>query len=775
MPGADDNSSSSSATGDVELLRAENLRLQAENAELRKVADRVEDANAYAAEMAAALGLARAEHEEKERRFVRDIIELKRAQETLAHLHHQNQLALDCAGEGICSFDTEGRIAFCDIPARNQAEEGLRESEKHFRSLVEHATIGIYRTTPQGRILTANPTLVRMLGYENFEELAARNLEEEGFEPDYARSSFRKQIEREGEVSGLEEAWTKQDGSVIFVRESARAIRRADGEVLYYDGIVEDITERKQAEKKLEERTAFLNLLIEKSPLAIVVVDSNERVQMCNPAFERLFQYPLEETVGTPLNELIAPPELLAEANDYSQRSGEGESVMGTTLRRRKDGTLVDVELHGVPLISEGKYLGTYGLYQDITERKKAESEMRKAKEAAEAACRVKSEFLANMSHEIRTPLNGVIGMTNLALDTDLGAEQREYLSTAIASAESLLGIINDILDFSKIEAKKLDFEHIPFSLKDVVNGLTKLLALRAAEKGLKLRSSFEPGLPADLLGDPGRLRQILMNLVGNAIKFTERGEVVVRVENMSEEPAGEVTLHFSVKDTGIGIPLEKQRMIFDAFTQADASYTRQFGGTGLGLAITSQLVKMMGGKVWVESAVGRGSTFHLTVCLGVVQAPAGSPKRPQLDTPQSPAKGRGSLRVLVVEDNRVNRLLAVRLIEKLGHCVKGAGSGQEALEAVREGCFDLVLMDVQMPGMDGFETTRAIRRQECQSGQHLPIIAVTAHTMQGDWERCLAAGMDGYVAKPINRKDLSIAIETVMGNHRPIAPHAVV
>jgi CheY-like chemotaxis protein/anti-sigma regulatory factor (Ser/Thr protein kinase) len=275
------------------------------------------------------------------------------------------------------------------------------------------------------------------------------------------------------------------------------------------------------------------------------------------------------------------------------------------------------------------------------------------------------------------------------------------------------------------------------------------------------------------VLGDPGRLRQILMNLIGNAIKFTEMGEVVVRVGKLSETPE-QITLHISVEDTGIGIPKEKQRTIFEAFVQADASSTRQYGGTGLGLTITSQLVSMMGGKVWVESELGRGSTFHLTVCLGVVQTPADRPERAPLGAPPPPAEGRRSLRVLVVEDNPVNRLLGVRLVEKHGHAVVAVSSGQAAVEVLRRDRFDLVLMDVQMPGMDGFETTCAIRREETRSGKHLPIIAVTAHAMKGDRERCLLAGMDGYISKPINGSELCAAIENLVGDHRPAVTPSV-
>ncbi len=673
-----------------------------------------------------------------------------------------------------------------------------------------------------------------------------------------------------------------------------------------------EVNERMRAEETLSEERKILRALIDNVPDFMYVKDVDCRFLVANVSVARqMGAKTTEELLGK--NDFDFYPREVAtpfyEDEQRVIRSGQAE-VNREEVGLDSNGNVSQIMTTQVPLRDRnGRVTGLVGIGRDITHLKRIQGEMQKAREAAEAASQAKSEFLANMSHEIRTPLNGVMGMTDLALDTELTAEQREYLETVKMSGDSLLTVINDILDFSKIEAGKIDLEALDFNLRDSLESTLKTMAVRSDEKGLELLCEVAPEVPEMVRGDFSRLRQIVVNLVGNAIKFTDSGEIAVKVQVESNE-GGDCICHFTVLDTGIGVPEEKRELIFKPFSQADTSTTRKYGGTGLGLTISTRLVQMMGGKIWVESEIGRGSQFHFTVRLGRADAKevklgtiappellrdvkvlvvddnrtncrilegmllrwqmkatsvnggkaaleqlsaareAKAPfgliltdmhmpdmdgfalieqirHRPELATAtimmltsaghrgdaarcqelgvaayllkpirqselreaiarvlgahqhdgaiplitrfslQDARESDAYLRVLLAEDNLVNQRLAVRLLEKRGHRVVVAATGLEALQALEKESFDLVLMDVQMPDMDGLEATVAIREKEKGSGRRQAVVALTAHAMKGDREKCLALGMDGYLTKPIRPQELDQLLEIYVARHR--------
>jgi two-component system, sensor histidine kinase and response regulator len=659
--------------------------------------------------------------------------------------------------------------------------------------------------------------------------------------------------------------------------------------------------ERERAEASLAYERKLLRTLIDNMPDCIYVKDAESRFLVANAGVAMLMGVEGPEQLLGKTDFDFYPSEL-AELyrNDELTILRDGQAVINreepTRTPEGEDRWLLTTK---VPVRGEdGHAVGLVGMGRDITVRKAAEAALLEAKQAAEHASRSKSEFLANMSHEIRTPMNGILGMTELALDTDLTQEQRDCLTAVKSSAEALLTIINDILDFSKIEANRLQLDSIQFRLRDSIDETARILAPSAFEKGLELVCDVRPDVPEAVIGDPTRLRQIVVNLVGNAIKFTSKGEVSLRVSTEAID-ASTALLHFTVSDTGIGIPKEKQRLIFEAFSQADASTTRRYGGTGLGLTISAQLTGMMGGSLWLESEVGRGSDFHFTARLGIgtaaaeeasspvdlrdinvlvvddnstnreylrnllarwgmraqivdgaepalagmqqaveandpfrlvltdchmpdtdgftlaehirkdprfasadilmlssagqrgdgvrcreigicgyltkpvsqaelrraVESALSGPRircEPALVTRHSLRESRRHLHVLVAEDNAVNQRVAACVLRKAGHTVAIAGNGRDALALLDTERFDAILMDVQMPEMDGMEATAVIRERERATGTHIPVIALTAHAMKGDRERCLAAGMDGYVSKPLRADELLEALETV-------------
>ena len=604
--------------------------------------------------------------------------------------------------------------------------------------------------------------------------------------PEETARRIREHLERAlqtGDMQLFEHELPTANGSRIF--ESRIVAIDAEQALI----IARDIADRKKAEEAIRDSEARIRAVVDNAVDGIVTIDSDGMLQSFNPAAEVIFDHPAAEVIGQSVSILMPEPDRSLHGGYIANYMETGKAkILGLVqevMGQRRDGSTFPMELAVNEFLVGGRKAFT-GIVRDISDRREvefalevqaaeletanremeaAQQELQLAMQEVQKASAAKSEFLANMSHEIRTPMNAIIGMTELTLDTELVSTQREYLEAAKESADLLLELINDILDLSKIEAGKLTLEATEFSLRVVLDQLTKTLAIRAREKGLDLIYKVDDQVPDQLVGDPTRLRQIFLNLLSNAIKFTEDGSVAIAVIcNRGEGSA--IELEVAVRDTGIGIPQDKLDTIFESFTQADRSTTRQYGGTGLGLGISSELVEMMQGRIWVESETGRGSTFHFTATMQVGEAspvadgsPTSSSHSTYAQVPTGLDKPASRLKILVVEDNHFNQMVALGILEKDRHEVSIAENGRVALEQLERQVFDVVLMDVEMPEMDGIEATQAIRERERDSTVHVPIIGLTAHAMQGDEDRCLAAGMDAYVPKPIKRDLLMLTL----------------
>lgn len=510
-----------------------------------------------------------------------------------------------------------------------------------------------------------------------------------------------------------------------------------------------DITDRVRAEQESQRQEQYFKTLVDSNPIAVVILDLEHCIVGCNPAFEKLFGYTISEVIGDNLDDLIVPEENLQQAKNYTSTVTLGENIHGIAQRRRKDGTLVDVEIFGVPVIVSGEQNAILALYHDI-------SELLRAQREAEAAAQAKADFLANMSHEIRTPLNAVIGMTGLLLDTSLTAEQREYTQTVRSSGDGLLSIINDILDFSKIEAGKLELEKQPFHVREVIETSLDLVASKASEKNIEIAYLLEGDVPEAVEGDATRVRQILVNLLSNAVKFTTEGEVIVQVDG-EKLGAENYLLTISVKDTGIGIPEDRMDRLFASFSQVDASTTRKYGGTGLGLAISKQLVELMGGKMWVESEVGTGSTFYFRLTL----PSASASRRVDINEAHRLLKG---LRVLIVDDNATNRLILIRQTKSWGMKPRATEFGKEAISWIQSGDeFNLAILDMQMPEMDGIMLAGEL--QKLKSKEELPLILLTS--LGGLEEVPADVHFAARLSKPIKSALLYHTIATVINQEQ--------
>lgn len=649
-----------------------------------------------------------------------------------------------------------------DITQAKATRQALHEANENYRALIHNIPDVTWMMDSNNQMKFLSPNAESIFGL-SLAECYARGaaILFDFIHPDEAQQ-VRQQFQLffdEGAAFDVEFRIRRSDGKWGWIHNRAIQTFEKDG-LRYASGLLTDITQRKKAEESQRESEQRYRLLFERNLAGVFRCSLQGILLEYNDAGARILGYDSgADLVGRPARDIFFDS---ADKDLSDQKMADHGTASNQEIRvRRKDGSSAWI-MANTTMVNGASGAEIEGTFVDITLLKQAEEQMRMGKEAAEAANRAKGEFLANMSHEIRTPMNGVIGMIDLALDTDLTPEQRDYLATVKSSARSLLEIINDILDFSKIEARKLELERVPFSVKDVVRATVKEFSVQARNNQLSLQCDFSADLPDVAIGDPGRLRQILMNLVGNALKFTNQGEITVRVIRLHDD-----TLQFSVSDTGIGISPDKQKSIFEAFVQADTSSTRHYGGTGLGLAIVSQLVALMQGRIWLESKPGEGSTFYFTARFGLATA---APTKEEIRSREerTTAAPTGKLHILIADDNLVNLRLARSLLAKQGHSAVAVGSGREALAALEQQNFDLVLMDVQMPDMDGFETTKAIRARERNSQKHLPIVAMTAHAMIGDRERCLAAGMDSYVTKPVDASKLFIAISDAFHKDLP-------
>lgn len=707
---------------------------------------------------------------------LRDVTQQHAADQQLRAELQMRQRALDALHRIVAALDktqsTDGvqEAGSDDLDAlAERVAELMREREGSRRALDnqkfaldQHAIVSI--TDLQGSITYANDRFCAISGYDREELIGANHRIVRSGHHDAAVFRDLWHTISAGRVWHGEICNRAKSGQLYWVSATIVPLLGADGLPEQYIAIRTDISGRKAIENKLAEQLAFVEVLLDATPTAIYLKDLEGRYVRFNKAFEALFGIERGQWIGKNVFDLV-PGDAAQMMHDKDMELFAAHTVQTyeAQFTNRLTGAVRDGLYWKAPVTNiDGKVTGLVGTILDVTEQNRMAGELRESKLKAEAANRAKSDFLANMSHEIRTPMNGVIGMTDLALDTELTPAQHEYLTTVKHSAHSLMVILNDILDFSKIEAGKLSIEAVAFSPRVLVRDCLRSIEVRAQGKGLALGRYIADDIPAKVLGDPVRIGQVLTNLCDNAVKFTSEGTVAVTVRVEPDTADEFCVLRFSVRDSGIGIPEEKQQSIFEAFSQADTSTTRQFGGTGLGLTICARLATLMGGRIWVESQPGKGSTFHFTVRLALppvqaLEAVGGSPAVAASEALTA------RLRILLVEDHAVNQKLASTILSKWGHDVTIANNGQEAIDHFLGGGWDLILMDMQMPVMGGLDATRAIRKLEADKGGHVPIIAMTANAMESDRQACLEAGMDDFVAKPFNAATVKATITRVV------------
>ena len=708
-----------------------------------------------------------------------------------------------------------------EVEERTRAAAALRESERNFRDIFDNAPLGIFRSTPGGRYLSVNAKLARIYGYASPEQLMdeVKDIGRQVFVDPEDRRRLMRLMDYQDEAEDFVVLSRRRDGTVIWTSRTLRVVRDESGRALHYDGFITDVTERRRAAEKMRHEQTINRALADVAramaepgasiaSVAEVVQRWALEVTGSRYGFVSAMDPQTGDNVGHTLSTMMDRDECRVPDGTFCfPRGPQGyPGLWGVCLNTCKGFICNAPESHpaarGLPVghLPVHRFLGVpacvgerpvgmvalanpdrqydeedlravdalAGLFALAVQRIRMEEDIRAARAAAEAANRAKGEFLANMSHEIRTPLNGMFGMLHLALMGELDQEQRDYLTTALASGRSLLRILGDILDFSKLEMGKVDLALEPFDLQETLGQVGDIFDLETRARGLEFSYRVQDPAPVRLVGDEARIRQVLINLVGNAVKFTEQGGVRITASTLRHPRRPDrVTLLLDVADTGIGIPESSQDLVFEAFAQADASSTRRYQGTGLGLSIVRRLIHLMDGSLAMESEPGRGTTFTVALPLAVQPRDEGAAR-----APEAAAAPPRPLRILLAEDDRVNQMAARRALELAGHTVATAGNGQEVLHLLAAEDYDCILMDVQMPVMDGLEATRTIRGAgNLGSKSAIPIIALTAHAMKGDRERFLDAGMDGYLAKPVDMDELAATLaKLAVGRAAPSA-----
>jgi PAS domain S-box-containing protein len=692
-----------------------------------------------------------------------------------------------------------------DVTARNRAERALRESEARFRATFEQAAVGLVEVGIDGRILMVNEKLCQIVG-RPAGLLTGSALIDLTHPDDRAGDYENLNVLLSGSIgpSQTEKRQVRPDGTVVWVKASFALVRDAAGQPCSLIGAIRDVSDQKEAEIALQQSRDRYRFLADSMPHLVFTATPEGEVDYCNWRWTDYTGRPAVDSAGRELTAVIHPDDLDGCRTKWVCAIASGEPYFTEARLRRVDGEYRWHRIQAARLHDEaGTILQWVGACDDIDDRKKAEARLERTVQErtaeageqarrAEAANQAKSEFLAMISHEIRSPMNIIAGMADLLWESELSAQQQEYLSILRKAGETLLAVINDILDLSAVEARRLRIEASEFDLSSVLDGALMVMRPRARTRKLELSCEVAPSVPKHPVGDAARVRQILLNLIGNAIKFTETGSVTLRVKGEPEMGPGGVS--FAITDTGIGIPEDKHALIFEPFAQADSSITRKFGGTGLGLTISKQLVDLMGGRIWVESEPGQGSTFAFSVPFGVRPDPPDAPEAQNglafltgangqgpahscgLEPLRSVAQGPGAMagrrpaRILLADDSADNVFLVQAFLKDSAYLLDVVTDGAQAVAQVQQHCYDLILMDVQMPLMDGRTATRAIRAWEAgQRRAPVPVLALTAHALSNEVEKSLAAGCDAHLTKPIQRHALLQALERYVGGKAPV------